>query len=133
MPTDPISKAEIKRRVAAAANHIERLRTRHALEMQAAENRLAEAQALVPVAAPRIDKLEPGQRVRLLFTGSFNGRPYEENAIFLGISGEGDDREATFQQDHDGQPFKWDAYRYDGGWAYGSSAERLRLLEVLAD
>jgi hypothetical protein len=55
-------------------------------------------------------------------------------ALFLGIDGEGDDRRAVFAQfDCGGNTFGWSAYRYNGGWAYGSSAERLSLVAVLTD
>lgn len=81
---------------------------------------------------PRIDTLTPGDTVRLLYAGSatFGNGPHEGEAVFLGISGAGDARRATFR-DTTGRQITWEAYRYNGHWAYGSSAEPLRLLEVL--
>lgn len=75
--------------------------------------------------AKRIDSLKYGQRVNLRFHGRATR---EEDAIFRGIDGDGEDRRATFEQDG----FIWTAYRYQGHWAYGSSADRLQLLEEVA-
>lgn len=76
----------------------------------------------------RIDQLQAGQEVTLKFHGSksIGNEPYEETHTFLGIVGEKDDRRAVFS---DGST-QWEAYRYNGGWAYGSSAERLSLVSV---
>lgn len=78
---------------------------------------------------PRIDKLQPGSFVEL----DFNGK-YQEFAVFLGISGEGDKRYAKFAQPQarGDQMFEWEAYRFNGGWKFGSSAERLSLVRVLS-
>lgn len=75
--------------------------------------------------ARRIDSLKAGDKVRLEFCGSrtLGNSAYTDDCIFEGITGSGDDRRAIFGD--------WEAYRYNGGWAYGSSAERLRVLEVL--
>ena len=80
--------------------------------------------AEVPVAKPRIDTLQPGATVQLLFHGRYGDFMTQ---TFVGISGTGDDRRATFHDDTTGD---WDAYRYEGGWAYGTSAERLQLIAV---
>jgi hypothetical protein len=82
----------------------------------------------------RIDNLEPETPVRLRFCGGFAGNQVrEEDAVFVQIVGEGNDRRATFRSSYpnpeDGT-YEWDAYRYNRRWAYGSSAEPLRLLEV---
>lgn len=75
----------------------------------------------------KLDQLEPGDFVLLAFAAE-----NEERAVFLKMTGEGDDRRATFLQfRNDGSYYEWDAYRYSGRWAYGSSADVLRLLEVL--
>lgn len=76
--------------------------------------------------ARRIDSLNVGDKVRLEFCGSrsLGNDPYTDDCVFEGIVGEGDARRAVFGD--------WEAYRYNGGWAYGSSAERLRVLEVLS-
>lgn len=88
---------------------------------------------------PRLDTLERGSFVLL----DFNGQ-YEERAMFVGIVGEGDDRHARFVTIDTLEPrprvsgghyykgyYEWEAYRYNGRWAFGTSAEPLRLLEVL--
>lgn len=76
--------------------------------------------------ARRIDSLKAGDKVRLEFCGSrsLGNAPYVDDCVFEGITGAGDDRRAIFGD--------WEAYRFRGGWAYGSSAEPLRLLEVLS-
>lgn len=90
------------------------------------------------MAGIRLDKVRPGSFVRLGLDGG--GRRSEELAIFLRVSGEGDDRRAFFVQPnpYGTDVFTWEAYRYhgltgqgSGYWAYGSSADRLRLLEVI--
>jgi len=85
----------------------------------------------------RIDSLEPETKVRLKFCAEFQGKDsaYEEDAVFVGVTGEGNDRRATFRSldqrtYEDRVEYEWDAYRYNGRWAYGSSAETLRLLAV---
>lgn len=58
------------------------------------------------------------------------GRSYTEQVFFLGIRGEGDDRRAGFvSTDSQGKLYDWEAYRSDGRWVYGSSAQRLTLEE----
>lgn len=83
----------------------------------------------------RIDSLEPGAKVRLKFCGSGWNAEHDEDAVFVGVTGEGNDRRATFRSldqrtYEDRVEYEWDAYRYNGRWAYGSSAETLRLLAV---
>jgi hypothetical protein len=75
--------------------------------------------------ALRIDKLTPGTSVVL-------DMGYEaENSVFLGIEGSGDKREARFLSvDKDGKTYEWRAYRYNGHWAYGTSADYLRLDQI---
>lgn len=83
----------------------------------------------------RIDSLTPGTKVRLKFCAEFQGRDraYEEDAVFVGVTGTGDERRATFRsQDRADRTYDWDAYRFNGRWAYGSSAETLRLVGVHA-
>lgn len=88
--------------------------------------------------AKRIDSLEPGTPVRLKFCAEFQGKDgaYEEDAVFVKLEGSGDDRRATFASLDQRVPgeerveYEWDAYRFNGRWAYGSSAETLRLVEV---
>lgn len=79
----------------------------------------------------RIDKLAPGSFVELKIGGNF------EHALFVGVRGKGDERRAAFVQVADVPPsphmFEWEAYRFNGHWAYGSSAELLRLSAVLVE
>lgn len=70
--------------------------------------------------AQRIDNLEPGTEVTLFFHGEQDSEP----AVFLGLKGEGDSRHAKFRSEHG----EWEAYRYNGRWAYGTGADRLQLL-----
>lgn len=74
----------------------------------------------------RIDKLTVGQNVLLGFVG------HTERARFEGIIGEGDKRRAKFisVDPNSGKIYDWEAYRYLGRWAYGTSAQALRLLKV---
>lgn len=80
---------------------------------------------------PRIDKLIPGSFVTLTVY-SHSGREYDEQALFLGIIGEGDERLARFSSFGDSpRAYTWEAYRYTGRWAFGSSADRISLSEVI--
>ena len=79
--------------------------------------------------AKRIDSLTAGETVNLKFHGSKslgNGSHVCE-AIFVAINGEGEERRAEFD-DADGYSSSWEAYRFNGHWAYGSSAERLSVI-----
>lgn len=76
---------------------------------------------------PRIDSLTSGDVVLL----DFNGK-YEEHAIFVSMENRGKpDRSAKFVQASGGRVLEWEAYRYNGMWAYGSSAERLSVVEAI--
>ena len=81
--------------------------------------------------ARRIDSLGVGEKVVLDFTGSMGNTGYRETMIFKGITGEGEKRRATFADQYTED--EWEAYRYNKHWAYGSSADRLRVVEVLHD
>lgn len=75
---------------------------------------------------PKMGQLQPGQQVLLGFKGS------DEVAWFVAMEGEGESRRIKFLQNGpDGKPFDWEAYRYEGHWAYGTSADRLVLRQVL--
>lgn len=82
---------------------------------------------------PRIDRLTPGTPVTLLFTGEDR----IGSALFLGITGDGDKRHAHFVSTSTtgdlgvARTYTWEAYRYRGAWAYGTSADRLTLVEAL--
>lgn len=85
----------------------------------------------------RLDKIARGSFLLLDLNG------HEFSALFIGIAGEGDDRRARFVSTHKGEDNRitggdrdgfstWEAYRYNGRWAFGASAERLSVVEVLA-
>jgi len=86
----------------------------------------------------RIDSLQPETPVRLKFCAEFQGKDaaYEEDAVFVKLEGSGNERRATFRTTDTSwsgeYTYEWRAYRFNGRWAYGSSAETLRLLEVKA-
>lgn len=72
--------------------------------------------------ARRIDSLQPNETVTLQFHGSksLGNEPYLLEATFEGIIGTGEERRAQFDE--------VEAYRYNGHWAYGTSAEKLSLV-----
>ena len=78
----------------------------------------------------KIDDLEPGTAVLLEMHN--RSEATEEHALFLGVTGEGDSRRAHFSQMlKPGASFDWEAYRFGGRWAYGSSADRMRVVGTL--
>lgn len=78
----------------------------------------------------RIDNLTVGAEVTLRFHGSFGNKTYDQSFVFLGIKGEGSERRAEFKYAAGtGGYGTWEAYRYQGRWAYGSGADRLSLVE----
>ena len=75
--------------------------------------------------AIRLDKLTPLSIVEIEIKYGI------EEVVFLGIDGEGDERKARFlSRNHDGKVYEWAAYRMDGRWAYGSSADRIKVIEA---
>jgi hypothetical protein len=74
----------------------------------------------------RIDRLTPGTNVTLGFDHG------TEPATFIDFADNEGDPRATFESmDIDtGRTYRWEAYRYNGHWAYGTSADRLRLVGV---
>jgi hypothetical protein len=74
----------------------------------------------------RIDLLPPNTEVVLKFHGSFGNESFTQNAIFLGIEGTGDELLARFRSP-DSRGNTWEAYRFNGRWAYGTGADRLSL------
>jgi hypothetical protein len=89
----------------------------------------------------RIDNLKSGSLVVLRFHGSMGNSTHDEEATFVRIKGTGENRTAVFESHTAapnftglGNPWEWAAYR-DGkrGWVYGTSAERLQLLEILEE
>jgi hypothetical protein len=81
----------------------------------------------------RIDQLVPGDMVTLGFCDSSQKVAFEEHALFVAHVGYGPSRRATFAQvdrDNGNRVYQWDAYRFDGSWSYGTSAQRLRLMSL---
>jgi hypothetical protein len=77
----------------------------------------------------RIDTLAPGARTKVLFVGnkSAGNDPYQLDLTFDRIEGEGLTRRAFFT---DSSGLEIEAYRFNGQWSYGASAEPLRVLSV---
>ncbi len=67
-----------------------------------------------------ISHLKVGQRVRV----GYRSWIPDEDDVFVGFSGEGEDRRATFRNE-DGST--WDAYRFNNRWCVGSSADGAKL------
>jgi hypothetical protein len=89
---------------------------------------------------PRLDSIKPGSVVEIDLRSGTRSIDRTETVIFAGVKGEGDDRRAVFVQGvttpflKDGKNyFEWEAYRYLGGWAYGSSADSLGVVRVIAE
>jgi hypothetical protein len=88
----------------------------------------------------RIDNLKIGTEIVLRF---HEGSGYhDERGIFLGIEGTGEDRRARFETDNATPNFgslsgaySWSAYRSTNNkfWAYGSSEQRLQLIEIISE
>jgi hypothetical protein len=78
--------------------------------------------------ARRIDSLRRGEEVMLRYAES-RGRSYDEVAVFVSMTGEGENRRATFHSRYsDGTLYEWEAYRHETrGWVHGSSADRLSI------
>ena len=72
--------------------------------------------------AKTINGLKPGETVNLQFHGSkrLGNEPYQNTFEFICFEGEGDDKRAIFEDE-------FEAYRFNGHWAYGSSAEKLSV------
>ena len=81
--------------------------------------------------AKRIGSLKVGDQIRLKFHGSkrLGNEPYELDAEFAGfITGATlDEFRPSFYLDGDKSEV-FEAYLYDGRWAYGTSAERLSIV-----
>lgn len=76
----------------------------------------------------RISTLKPGDNVRLKFHGSkqFGNDPYEMDATFVEFKE--DKTRAVFLMDGSAGS-EFEAYKFSNRWAYGSSAERLTILD----
>ena len=77
--------------------------------------------------AKRISTKNVGESFELLFDKNTRmGQKQTLTCKLIRIEGEGDRQRAVF---HDEEIGEWEAYRYNGRWAYGSSAEPLRVLK----
>ena len=78
----------------------------------------------------RIDQLIPETPVTLDFY--YRGKySFTEEVTFVGRNGKGTDRVAVFRSiGPDNKPYTWEAYRFEGRWVYGTSADRLSLAGV---
>jgi len=77
--------------------------------------------------AKRISSKNVGQMFELLLDKNrAMGQPETIECKLLRIEGEGEDKRAIFDDEAIGE---WSAYRYNGRWAYGSSAEPLRVIK----
>jgi hypothetical protein len=63
-------------------------------------------------------------------TLNFTREERHATAVLVSRTGEGDDRRITFRSVTGDREFEWDAYRSQGAWRYGGSADRLSLVRV---
>lgn len=83
------------------------------------------------MSTPRLDKITPGSVVTLQFHEGAGQDSYEDTVLFLGVEGSGNERRAKFMSQTGGTAtYTWEAYRYNGRWAYGTSADRLSVICV---
>lgn len=79
--------------------------------------------------ARSISNLRPGDKVTLIFHGSrsLGNEPYTDDVELLGFAGEGATQRAQFgNPDYPGQD-EWEAYKFNGRWCYGASAEKVTV------
>lgn len=68
--------------------------------------------------------LVPGDIVTLRFEGGADS--YTEPAVFVGNVEENGEIQKRFRSTReDGTTYEWEAYRWEGAWRYGSSAQLL--------
>jgi hypothetical protein len=73
----------------------------------------------------RIDNIKPGSIVTLDLAGDEHVARFEE------IIGTGDERVARFTaKSGPCAEYAWDAYRFNGRWAFGTSAQRMSVISV---
>lgn len=74
----------------------------------------------------RLDSIAPGESVTVKFHGSkiLGNDSYTLDLVLSQRTGSGEDRRVTFADGND----TFEVYRYDGHWAYGTSAERLSIV-----
>lgn len=75
-----------------------------------------------------------GQPVVLRFEGDpdLGNATYVEAAIFVRLTGDGEEARATFRSPgtYPGETYEWEAYRFEGRWAYGTGADALTLVSA---
>jgi len=76
--------------------------------------------------AKRISTKNVGEIFELHFHGGMNQDRWDFYRL-IKVEGKGDDARATFQDLEPNETFEWEAYRFNGHWAYGSSANRLSV------
>lgn len=85
---------------------------------------------------PIMSTLKPGDQVMLRFY-TWGGESYLEPATFVGDvtieAGRVDKRFESFKNydpdtgEYSGGTYQWEAYRFKGYWAYGTSAQRVSV------
>jgi hypothetical protein len=78
--------------------------------------------------AKRISSKNVGQMFDLKFVGMMGNATHEETNELVEVIDEGtESARAVFRFAHSDST--WEAYRFNGRWAYGSSAEPLRVIK----
>ena len=78
----------------------------------------------------RLDSITPGSLITIRLDNSDD----TEQAVFVGITGDGEDRCATLiSETMEGGSHHWEAYRMNKRWVYGSSADSLSVVAVVAE
>lgn len=96
------------------------------------ESSIATLKAWTPAKVAAVEASTPAKRISAKYVGetltlAFYG-PYDrttEEHTLVKFEGAGDDARATFR---DVSGMEWEAYRFKGRWAYGSSANRLTVV-----
>ena len=73
--------------------------------------------------AKRISPKNIGHMFELRFHGTHPSEDRWDFYTLIKFEGEGEDARATFKDEH----IEWEAYRFAGHWAYGSSGDRLSV------
>ena len=80
----------------------------------------------------RLGSIPVGHFVKIHFRGSksLGNEPYDEVAQVVAHLGDGDNERVRLSAlGYGGADIDFEAYRFEGHWAYGSSAERLSVLD----
>lgn len=76
-------------------------------------------------AKKRISDKWVGSTLKLALHGNDPRYKSIDECVLVKIEGDGDDARATFR---DAAGMEWQAYRFRGRWAYGSSANRVSVV-----